>query len=223
MDLKKKDALIIFIRNPVLGKVKTRLAKDLGPQMALSVYQVLLQHSRDITRDLFADRFLYYADQISVEDGWPLKWYNKRLQVGHDLGERMLLAFEEVFRESYEKVVIMGSDCFELQQEHLIQAFESLSRKNVVLGPARDGGYYLLGMNSFYPELFKSIAWGTERVLEQTRSHLNHLGLTCQLLTPLRDIDRSADITPELLRLTGFFNSSESSGNGAVLENSPEV
>src|SRR5690606_16244847 len=152
-----KDLLMIFTRNPELGKVKTRLAKTTGNKAALEIYKFLLHHTFTITNRLNCDKIVYYSDTVNQNDIWNLN-YQKREQKGDDLGERMLNAFSENLR-NYDKVIIIGSDIYELKTEHIEQAFQKLNNHNVVIGPAKDGGYYLLGLKSLKPEIFKNKNW----------------------------------------------------------------
>lgn len=166
-----KSALIIFVRNPLPGKVKTRLAQSIGEAAALNIYLKLLHHTHSITDEIVLDKFLFYDEQITRKDIWENDHYKKYLQKGDTLGERMSNAFSFIFLKEYRQVVIIGSDCYELNSKIIQEAFEKLNTHNVVIGPAKDGGYYLLGAHSFYPDLFKDIDWSTTRVLEQTEKN----------------------------------------------------
>ncbi len=136
--------------------MKTRLAATLGEKQALQVYKCLLQYTRKITNELESiDKCIYYADFLNEDDLW--NDYNKRLQNQDlSLGERMKEAFEQGFEDDYEKIVIIGSDCLELSVSILENAFKELDHHETVIGPAKDGGYYLLGMNKFIPQLFEN-------------------------------------------------------------------
>jgi rSAM/selenodomain-associated transferase 1 len=187
-------ALIIFVRHPELGKVKTRLAKVIGDEKALKVYQLLLQHTRQITLPLNCRKFIYYADSVTEHDGWGDPGYTKRQQFGDDLGERMANAFRELFEQGFKRVLIIGSDCYQLRTDVIENAIEQLKTYQTVIGPTFDGGYYLLGMNSFIPELFKGKAWSTDRVCQQTMEDLNFLSQTFVMLNRLHDVDEPADL-----------------------------
>ena len=123
------SALIIFVKNPVLGKVKTRLADALGEENALMIYQKLLQHTCLITTNIFADKYVFYSEYINHNDLWKNEVYKKELQYGNDLGERMKNAFEMLFQRGYKEVVIIGSDCYELTEEIIMNAFDQLKQK----------------------------------------------------------------------------------------------
>lgn len=163
-----KNALIIFVRNPEWGKVKTRLAKEVGEEVALKVYKELLQHTHDISRDLTCDKFVYYADCINELDIWENSIYKKKVQQGENLGARMMMAFFELFQQGYTKIIIIGSDCPGLSGFIIADAFNRLSEAEVVMGPSSDGGYYLLGLIQLFPDFFINKQWSTEKVLSAT-------------------------------------------------------
>ena len=188
-----KKAIIIFVRNPELGKVKTRLAKEIGDKETLQVYIELLQHTHDITSDLDCDRFVYYADYINNNDLWESENFEKSLQEGESLGNRMMVAFFELFQQGYSKVVIVGSDCPELTTFVIEDAFDKLDATDVVIGPSSDGGYYLLGLTQLIPELFKNKQWSTDTVLADTIKDTVNLRKSCSFLTELSDIDTADD------------------------------
>lgn len=188
-----KQALIIFARNPVRGKVKTRLAATMGDNKALSIYQSLLEHTVQITQQLPCDRYVFYADGISKNDVWPDHLYLKKNQEGNDLGQRMLHAFDTLFQLGYQKIIIIGTDCFELSSSILLDAFTALDEKEVVIGPSEDGGYYLLGMRQFFPFLFQEKAWSTDSVCSSTIQQLEIQKISYDLLSILNDIDTEDD------------------------------
>ena len=187
-----KNALIIFVRNPVLGKVKTRLAASIGNEKALQVYVHLVQHTKNIAAQSTATKFVFYADYVNDNDVW--NGYEKKLQTGNDLGEKMQHAFTEVFNNGYSNICIIGSDCFELTTEIITEAFENLCLCKTVIGPASDGGYYLLGMQFPFKDLFSGIKWSTTDVFIETINKINKQSFTCHLLTWLNDIDDENDL-----------------------------
>jgi uncharacterized protein len=190
-----KNLLMLFVRNPELGKVKTRLAASVGPETALDIYLHLLRHTRDITQDLPMDKVVYYTEKVEQDDLWPAKHYLKKLQhLEGDLGEKMEMAFEVAFAEGYTSVVIIGSDCPQLSAEIINQAFEELKSHEVVIGPALDGGYYLLGMKHLHPELFQNKRWSTEHVFPDTLYDIERLHLSHTLLPYLSDVDKLEDL-----------------------------
>ena len=188
-----KKAIIIFVRNPELGKVKTRLAKEIGDEKALEVYTELLQHTHAITSHLDCDRFVFYTDYINENDLWN-ESFEKRLQEGKNLGDRMLLAFFELFQQGYSKIVIVGSDCPELTSFIIEDAYDKLDSSDVVIGPSTDGGYYLLGLTKLIPPLFAHKQWSTDTVLEDTINDIALLRKSYSLLTELTDIDTADDL-----------------------------
>ncbi|HBC05868.1 MAG TPA: glycosyltransferase [Aequorivita sp.] len=167
-----KKALIIFTRNPELGKVKTRLAKTVGNDSALEIYKFLLKHTVEISENLNVDKFVFYSENIYRDDIWNEGNFRKKLQTGNDLGERMNNAFSEIFGMGYEKAIIIGSDMFDLSQNDLEIAFDALQTNQFVIGPATDGGYYLLGMKEPNSEIFQNKNWGGNTVLEATLENL---------------------------------------------------
>ncbi len=189
-----KKAIIIFVRNPELGKVKTRLARVIGNEKALQVYKELLQHTHDITVDLDCDRFVFYADDITENDLWENNIYQKKIQEGENLGNRMMAAFLELFQQGYSKVVIIGSDCPELTGFILENAFDELHSNDVVIGPSTDGGYYLLGLSKHTPELFKNKKWSTDTIFADTIQDTIKLKKRCSFLPELSDIDTAEDL-----------------------------
>ncbi len=194
-----KPLLIIFYRNPELGKVKSRLAVTVGEERALAIYLLMAAHTRTISLSIPFDKVVYYSRFIDREDNWPNGDFQKRLQQGEDLGERMKHAFEESFQLGYDSVCIVGTDCLELTEKILITAFEAMTNQDAVVGPAVDGGYYLLGMTRFIPELFFKKKWSTDSVCHDTITDLEHLHFRYRLLQQLHDVDSENDL-PQHLR-----------------------
>ncbi|HLV15572.1 MAG TPA: TIGR04282 family arsenosugar biosynthesis glycosyltransferase [Xanthomarina sp.] len=192
-----KKAIIIFARNPELGKCKTRLAKTIGEKAALNVYKYLLQHTANITEKVAADKFIFYSEHIHKNDIWDEDIFIKRLQQGTDLGSKMQNAFTELFNSGYEKVLIVGSDILDLKSEHITNSFHKLETHDIVIGPALDGGYYLLGMKQLHPQIFENKFWGTETVLKDTLNELQHENVC--LLEKLNDIDTFDDLNKNVI------------------------
>lgn len=186
------NLLLIFTRNPELGKGKRRLAATIGDQAALDIYKFLLNHTVSITKNLYAEKQVYYSEEIWENDIWDNQKFDKKIQIGDDLGDRMANAFQEGFQNDYQKIIIIGSDMLDLSQENLENAFKALEKNDFVVGPADDGGYYLLGMKKFMPELFKNKTWGTETVLKDTLADLEHE--STELLESKNDVDYYEDI-----------------------------
>ena len=189
-----EKVLLIFIRNPELGKVKTRLAASVGDKNALKIYEVLLDYTKVITQDLPCRKVLYYADKITEKDNWPNEIYSKALQPEGDLGIKMQTAFAEVFQEGAEQVVLIGSDCYELTSDILNEAFERLKTKDTVIGPAADGGYYLLGFSRPNHSVFQNKNWSTSTVFLDTVNDLESHGFSWSALPVLNDVDEEKDL-----------------------------
>lgn len=194
------SALIIMLKNPVLGKVKTRLAKDVGNEKALEIYLQLLLRTENITKDLDVDKFLFYSDYVERNDVFQNSTYKKYVQCSGDLGVRMDYAFSIPFKNEYKQVVMIGADCFDLQSAQIEEAFRKLTEHDFVFGPAEDGGYYLIGMKKWNRWVFENKPWSTETLYSGTKQEiLNRNGLLFELEI-LNDIDALKDVqsTPEL-------------------------
>lgn len=190
--MKNNKLLLIFTRNPELGKVKTRLAKTVGDETALKIYIFLLQKTREVSLKVSSDKAIYYSVKIRENDIWDTNSYQKHLQMGDDLGFRMQHAFQQSFKDGYQKVVIIGSDLYDLTPEIIENSFIQLDTSDVVLGPAKDGGYYLLGMKKLHPTIFQNKEWGTATVLKETLEDLKDKKVS--LLEELNDVDVYEDI-----------------------------
>ncbi|RYC51967.1 TIGR04282 family arsenosugar biosynthesis glycosyltransferase [Flagellimonas olearia] len=184
--------LLIFTRNPELGKCKTRLAAKVGDTAALRIYEFLLQHTVSFTKNLAVEKWVFYSEDIWENDIWDNYTYTKKVQQGPDLGMRMLNAFEQGFKAGFEKIIIIGSDMFQLSQTDMEEAFSRLDDHDVVLGPAEDGGYYLLGMTALKKEVFQNKTWGTDTVLSNTLQDLRSESVF--MLPEKNDVDHYEDI-----------------------------
>lgn len=189
----EKSALIIFQKNAVLGKVKTRLAVDLGDEMAMEIYQQLVRHTHFVCGSVPVQKFVFYSDFIPGDTTAFGQDYHFEVQSGNDLGSKMENAFQRLFAKGYEKIIILGTDCGELERGIVVEAFELLDTHEVVIGPARDGGYYLLGMKKMIADLFEDIPWSTEKVLFLTMEKLENQKISYELLEILSDVDRIED------------------------------
>lgn len=187
-----KKALIVFIKNIVPGKVKTRLAATLGNDKAVAIYRSLLERTRAAALDTAADRHVFYSTTINPSDGWSNDVFTKKTQRGAGIGERMSNAFLDVFPQ-YQSAVLIGGDIAHLTPDILNEAFEKLKDHDFVLGPAYDGGYYLIGMKTPAPTVFNDIAWSTATVAQQTLEKISQLKKSCYLLPTLSDIDYEED------------------------------
>lgn len=188
----QNKAIIIFIRKPELGKVKTRLAKAVGQEQALDIYKKLLYHTRIESLKVDCDRLLFYEGEIDHKDEWSADQFHKYQQVNGDLGAKMEHAFTEALKK-YEHVLIIGSDCPEITHKDIERGFFELEEHDVVMGPARDGGYYLLGMSALQLFLFDNMPWSTEQLLEESIMRVQDRGLLYALLKTKSDIDYKED------------------------------
>ncbi len=192
--MSKERLLLLFVKNPIAGKVKTRLARTAGDERALQIYKQLVYLTGKSAKQVKSARQVWYSSFIDQNDLFDGNLFEKRLQEGGDLGERMQNAFSKSFEEGYRKVVIIGSDCPELDSSIIEQAFDELKQSDVVIGPSADGGYYLLGMNTFIPEIFEGIKWSSAEVLSRTKEKLNRSGYLFKELEILNDIDTEEDL-----------------------------
>lgn len=191
----KSELLMIFVRNPIIGTVKTRLASKIGNKLALKVYNELTRHTASICEKIKTKKKVYYSKEITFNDSWSSLVFQKQLQCEGDLGHRMKTAFDEAFNEGYKKVIIIGSDVYSLSELIIQQAFQELNYHDVVIGPALDGGYYLLGLKMNYPQIFNNKNWGTKSVLEETLNDLKSKSIF--FLNPQNDIDDYDDLLKE--------------------------
>jgi len=186
------NALAIFVKNLIEGHVKTRLAATLGNEKAMDIYKQLLQKVHHTVQSFEADKIVFYSEFIE-HDIWENNLFKKKIQGGNDLGQRMKNAFKSSFKTGYSKMLIIGSDCPDIDGTILKNAFVNLDDFDIVIGPAKDGGYYLLGMKKEHPCLFQNIEWGTDVVLQQTIDLCDRNQLSYFLLPELSDIDEEKD------------------------------
>ncbi len=189
------EKLIIFCKAPRPGFVKTRLAASVGSEPASRIYMELLQTVLHRVRQVSHIQ-LCFAPSDACEEVARLRLspnWELRSQDGGDLGERMFRAFASAFETGSDRVLLIGTDTPELQVSDLQEAFESLRRHDLVLGPAFDGGYWLIGLKVPQPQLFKGIDWSTDRVFAETVRRAQHHGLKTHLLRVLADIDTVED------------------------------
>ncbi|MCE7056718.1 TIGR04282 family arsenosugar biosynthesis glycosyltransferase [Algoriphagus sp. AGSA1] len=184
-----KDAVLIFQKNTQLGKVKTRLAAAIGDQAALHAYELLVKYTHRVASRLKAQKILWFSDYMEEDLSSYPKNYRFELQSGSGLGEKMSNAFQKLFTENFDRLLIIGTDCAELTPELLDTAFKELEENDVVIGPALDGGYYLLGMRKFIPGIFQGIPWSTDQVAALTKDYLSRNGYSYSQLKPLSDVD----------------------------------
>lgn len=186
------NLILIFTRNPELGKVKTRLAASIGNEKTLEIYKFLLQHTEKIVSKIEVSRRVLYSEEIIKNDIWDNNLYQKSLQSGIDLGEKMKNAFADGFENKYKKVVVIGTDLHDLEISDIEIAFHELENNDVVIGPAEDGGYYLLGLKFIPKNIFENKEWSTETVLKDTLNDLKNFKV--HLLDIKNDIDTVDDI-----------------------------
>ena len=191
--------LVLFTRYPVSGQVKTRLIPKLGAQSAARLQRRLTLCALRCAEAVQASQHI--GLQLQFDGGTTAQvqhWLGDRLdiqpQTQGDLGRRLACAFDQSFRDGAQATVIIGSDCPGLTPEIIREAFARLKEHQAVLGPATDGGYYLIGLRSPVPELFRGISWGSDRVFAESLEILRRLGIQPALLPPLNDIDRPEDL-----------------------------
>lgn len=186
--------LLIFVKHPVQGEVKTRLAAEIGDPKALAAYVRLLAHTRRTAEGVSCAKAVWYGNAIPDADLWSETGWPRLPQQGGDLGARMQHAFQWGFAAGYRHLLIIGSDCGELRPEHLESAFRALEHCDAALGPAADGGYYLLGLRQMAEAVFTGKAWSTDQVFQATLDDLHAAGLNTCLLPRLSDVDTAADL-----------------------------
>lgn len=194
-----KKNLIVFLKFPELGKVKTRLAQKLGNKFATEFYKISTENTFTICDELQKENVstvLFSSEKENIEKirNWTNGRFHIKPQIGKNLGQRMWKAFEEVLNASPGKTIIIGTDLPDISKKIILKAFNYLDEFNIVLGPANDGGYYLLGMNQNHEELFETIPWSTSEVLQTTINSIEKLKLKYKLLEPLDDIDTGENL-----------------------------
>lgn len=197
------QAVAVFSRTPVLGQVKTRLQPELNVHQALHCHQLLLQQTlKNIQSKRYRIELWTWpeADHPYLQQLRQQYAIDIMIQSGNDLGQRMYQCMEQHVRQG-EQIVLIGSDCPTMDAEYISNAFDALKQHDVVLGPAHDGGYVLIGANKIDKQLFENIQWGSEVVYQQTIEKLRQCGLSHYSLTPQDDIDSYDDLVryPQLL------------------------
>jgi rSAM/selenodomain-associated transferase 1 len=191
------NALIVVAKEPVPGQTKTRLSPPFTPELAAEFYRCLMLDTLALMAQVeIADRIVAYAPAGAREYFAGVVPYGFRLvaQQGTDLGQRLAHALGQHFDLGYQRVAIMNSDGPTLPLACLQEAFTALDRIDVTLGMGHDGGYYLIGMKRLHPELFRDIAWSTDRVIPQTLDICCRLGLAVHPLPEWYDVDVAADL-----------------------------
>jgi rSAM/selenodomain-associated transferase 1 len=189
---------VVFGREPIAGRVKTRLAAELGDGAAAHIYQILLDHTLEqVSRCTTSQTILSISDAASP--GWrPGVDVPVEVQQSGDLGGRLAATFARRFAEGFEAVVVVGSDCAGLTATHVAAGIEELKRYATVFGPAHDGGYWLVGQRRPGSDLFSGIPWSSPHTMETTRRHMREKGMRWAELEVMRDIDTASDLDAEL-------------------------
>lgn len=194
---RRNNHLIIFLKYPQIGKVKTRLAKDIGDVKALNIYKLLVSSTLNKVQSTSFDISIYYTPKDKdkeVRKFIDFNDVNYYSQTGNNLGARMLNAFSESFTAGYKKTIIIGTDCPDINYNTISDTFNLLNNHDLVLGPATDGGYYLIGLCKISIELFNNIEWSSDKVLKKTLNIANKLNFNYKLLDFRADIDTIADL-----------------------------
>lgn len=189
----KKSLLIVFVKNLIVGNVKSRLALTIGYNNALEIYKNLLNKTHQVAIEIPFDKQVAYSSSMEKNDIWEATFFNKTIQHGEDIGERMYNAFCKAFADGYENVILIGSDIINLRSEIVIDAFDQLQQSDLVIGPAVDGGYYLIGLKRPMKQLFENKEWSTNKVFIQTLKSSLEMDLKISLEPELADFDRIED------------------------------
>jgi rSAM/selenodomain-associated transferase 1 len=196
--MRNRSIILLFIRAPVKGKIKSRLAEAIGEDAALELYKSFILDIIDtIEKSGYPfGIFCHPPDAGEALAGWLGRHHHYLPQYGDDLGENMERAFGQIFSEGFTSAVLIGSDIPDLTPAVFHEALESLKTNDVVMGPAADGGYYLIGFNkgSFLPRVFHGITWGTNTVFRETMSILHGASLRVHLMPERQDVDTLDDL-----------------------------
>ncbi len=193
-------SLGIFAKPPQPGRVKTRLAAEIGAERSAQVYRYCLEHTLAVAQACGLDYQVFLSDN-SDDDLFLEEPFS--LQRGRDLGERMYNALRLMLGDDSDGAILVGSDCLDLRPRHLLDAARALASHELVFVPAVDGGFALLGCRELDPELFRGVRWSTAGVLDQTLHNAKSLEYRYSLLETLRDIDTLQDLEhyPQLVRM----------------------
>jgi len=198
LSLKNKSVVIVFLRAPEKGRVKTRLARDIGEEKALALYEKFVQITLSAVEKSGLDHMICFfpADRKAVVEKWLGPDHLYISQVGCDLGQRMKNALSKVFTGGAGKVVLTGTDIPDISSSGLLAAMELLDSNDVVIGPSMDGGYWLIGFrrDGFCPDLFSRVDWGTDSVFSTTIERCKVFELSIGILPVLQDIDTLEDL-----------------------------
>ncbi|MFH2044089.1 MAG: TIGR04282 family arsenosugar biosynthesis glycosyltransferase [Pseudomonadota bacterium] len=192
----KKELLVLFAKEPVCGQVKTRLGRDIGMNASSSIYDLMLRHIiNNVVSDKDYDTIIYKTSESSkAYFDETTKGMIIKDQPEGNLGHKMHSVFKLGFAQNYERICIIGTDCPDISHFDIQKTFELLKTCKLVLGPSKDGGYYLIGLSGFYPQLFEDIAWSTESVFSATLKIAESFGIKYKLLSVKTDIDEITDL-----------------------------
>ena len=192
--------LMVFIKDSSKYPVKTRLKTSIGKNKSIWVYNQILKKTVLVLKNIKSDIAVFHYNSIISKN--PFKNFSKwnKIQIGKNLGEKISNAFNWGFEKGYKKIIIIGSDLWDLNEEIINTGFIELNKNKVVIGPSIDGGYYLLGLNKKMPKIFEGIKWGTQSVLAETLKLLEH---EPYILPELNDIDTFEDLitNPSLFKI----------------------
>jgi rSAM/selenodomain-associated transferase 1 len=184
---------IIFQKNHVLGQAKTRIVKETGAHLAFDIFGKLIQKTQMLFKESHFNPVLYYSDYIDTNDSWIFTNCDKRVQKQQaDLGDRMIAAIYDEL-QLYDKIIIIGADCPYLDKSHIQAAFDALQSKDFVIGPTKDGGFYLLGLKFLFEGIFREITWSTNSVCKNLIRNMEVSNYTFQLIEELEDVDYLID------------------------------
>lgn len=197
--IQDRAAILVFVKDPQAGQVKTRLAASIGDIAAASLYRAFVADVMEtVTMCASYDCWICFSppESEAAIRAWLGDDHRFIPQAGADLGLRMTRAFEQTFSQGYDRLILIGTDIPQIQPNTLNAAFSALTETEAVIGPATDGGYYLIGFRktSFTPDVFRNIAWGSDTVKDDTLGCLSAIGCGCFLLPSLRDIDDVEDL-----------------------------
>tara|TARA_B100001029_G_C14987245_1_gene409747 strand:+ start:26 stop:631 length:606 start_codon:yes stop_codon:yes gene_type:complete len=190
--LKNNPLVLVFCKNQIIGKVKSRLALKIGQKKAFLIYSELVNKTASIVNSLSSEVHVYYSDYIEENDKFNSSKIKKFIQKGNNLGDRIINALNISFK-NFSPVVVIGSDLWKLEISDIEDTFRILKNKNVVIGPSNDGGYYLIGMNYLDTKIFENKNWGQESVLNDTIRDIDDK-TNIHLLDEKTDIDTYNDL-----------------------------
>ena len=189
-----KEVLSVFVKNLIPGTVKTRLAKDLGTDVAIEIYKELVGITAEVTDTLKVDKYIYYSEYIESNDQFDNAKYQKHIQEGKDLGQRMQNCFYDAFELDFDKIILVGSDNPDITGQIISQGFAELDKHDIIIGPSQDGGIYLIGMKEPHENLLNKRTYGHKEVLNELLDEIDNRNLSVFKLPTLIDIDVKDDL-----------------------------